>query len=68
MRLATCLTVLLAVFASPGFAAPPRALFDNTHAETAGNADWIIDTDQPEPIPAQSTVTLRSSGAMPLRA
>ena len=57
MRLATCLTVLLAVFASPGFAAPPRALFDNTHAETAGNADWIIDTDQPEPIPAQSTVT-----------
>jgi len=37
-------------------AAPPRALFDNTRAETAGNADWIIDTDQPLPIPDQSTV------------
>ncbi|MEO5987855.1 MAG: FlgD immunoglobulin-like domain containing protein [Candidatus Eisenbacteria bacterium] len=57
MRLATCLTVLLAGFATPAFAAPPRALFDNTHAETAGNADWIIDADQPEPIPAQATVT-----------
>ena len=37
--------------------APKRALFDNTHAETAGNADWVIDTDQPLPLPDQSTVT-----------
>jgi uncharacterized repeat protein (TIGR02543 family) len=34
-----------------------KALFDNTKAETAGNADWIIDTDQPLPLPDQGTVT-----------
>lgn len=38
-------------------AAPKKALFDNTHQETAGNADWQIDTDQPLPVPDQSTVT-----------
>src|SRR5690349_6430157 len=37
--------------------AGPRALFDNSHAETAGNADWEIDTDQPLPVPDQTTVT-----------
>src|SRR5437867_3912187 len=48
----------LALFAPPASAAaPPKALFDNTHAETAGNADWQIDTDQPLPVPDQSTVT-----------
>src|SRR5689334_6935186 len=26
-----------------------RVLFDNTKAETAGNADWIISTAQPDP-------------------
>jgi len=26
-----------------------RILFDNGHAETAGNADWIISTAQPDP-------------------
>src|SRR5207248_11438502 len=26
------------------------ALFDNAHAETAGNADWIISTSQPDPL------------------
>src|SRR5207249_1005039 len=25
-------------------------LFDNDHAETAGNADWIISTSQPDPL------------------
>ncbi|MEW6737611.1 MAG: hypothetical protein AB1489_40390 [Acidobacteriota bacterium] len=30
-------------------------LFDNTKAETAGNADWIIDTDQPTPSPNNPT-------------
>lgn len=25
-------------------------LFDNAHAETAGNADWIISTSQPDPL------------------
>lgn len=26
-----------------------RILFDNAHTETAGNADWIISTSQPDP-------------------
>ena len=38
-----------------------KFLFDATHAETAGNADWVIDEDggvpQRFPTPAQSTVT-----------
>ena len=44
-------------------ATPPvvkRFLFDATHAETAGNADWVIDEDggspQRIPSPVQSTV------------
>ncbi|MGW2479824.1 hydrolase [Streptomyces sp. NPDC001571] len=31
-------------------AAPHRVLFDNSKAETAGNADWIISTSQPDPL------------------
>ncbi|MFI5912649.1 hydrolase [Dactylosporangium sp. NPDC051541] len=31
-------------------AAVHRVLFDNTKAETAGNADWIISTSQPDPL------------------
>ncbi|CAL2058394.1 hydrolase [Streptomyces sp. TR1341] len=27
-----------------------RVLFDNAHAETAGNADWVISTSQPDPL------------------
>jgi len=37
-----------------------KFLFDNTKAETAGNADWVIDQDaspQRIPTPLQSTVT-----------
>lgn len=38
-----------------------KFLFDATHAETAGNADWVIDEDgsnpQRIPTPAQSTIT-----------
>ena len=38
-----------------------KFLFDNLHAETAGNADWVIDEDSNVPgrypTPAQSTVT-----------
>ncbi|MFD9795782.1 hydrolase [Streptomyces sp. NPDC059070] len=30
--------------------APHRVLFDNSKAETAGNADWIISTSQPDPL------------------
>ncbi len=36
--------------------AAKRALFDNTKAETAGNADWIIDDNQPVPVPDQSGI------------
>lgn len=34
-----------------------KILFDNTKSEEAGNADWIIDTSEPIPTPAQSGVT-----------
>ncbi|MDF3301330.1 hydrolase [Streptomyces tropicalis] len=38
--------------ATPAHAATTthRVLFDNAHAETAGNADWIISTSQPDPL------------------
>jgi hypothetical protein len=36
--------------ATPNAAAVKRVLFDNTKAETAGNADWIISTSQPDPL------------------
>ncbi|POX47832.1 hydrolase [Streptomyces sp. Ru72] len=65
-RLATVLTVcgLLATgtavqattAATEAHAATPhRVLFDNAHAETAGNADWIISTSQPDPLGQDST-------------
>ncbi|WP_163511527.1 hydrolase [Fodinicola acaciae] len=41
-------------------ATPKRILFDNSKAETAGNADWIIGTSQPDPTgqnPSPSTET-----------
>ncbi|GAA4204837.1 hydrolase [Actinocatenispora rupis] len=36
--------------AAPDASSPVRVLFDNTKAETAGNADWIISTSQPDPL------------------
>lgn len=33
--------------AKPG---PYRVLFDASHGETAGNADWVISTSQPDPL------------------
>ena len=43
-----------------------RFLFDATKAETAGNADWVIDEDggtpQKVPTPAQSGITSSTSG------
>ncbi|MCX5095157.1 immune inhibitor A [Streptomyces sp. NBC_00365] len=42
--------------AAPAAAATPhRILFDNAHAETAGNADWIISTSQPDPLGQDSS-------------
>ncbi|MER5183545.1 hydrolase [Streptomyces sp. NPDC002896] len=38
-------------------ATPHRVLFDNTKAETAGNADWIIGTSQPDPLGQDATPT-----------
>jgi len=49
--------LILLLCASTAFAQPKKILFDNTKTETAGNADWIIDTDQPIPSPAQSGIT-----------
>ncbi|WP_371552405.1 immune inhibitor A [Streptomyces sp. NBC_00554] len=45
-----------AATATPAAAATPhRILFDNSKAETAGNADWIIGTSQPDPLGQDST-------------
>jgi hypothetical protein len=49
--------VLAALVVATAFAAPHpataatthRILFDNSKAETAGNADWIVSTAQPDP-------------------
>src|SRR5256886_5177047 len=46
MTVAAALTAV----APPAHAATPhRVLFDNSKAETAGNADWIVSTAQPDP-------------------
>ncbi|MDX3855209.1 hydrolase [Streptomyces sp. AK02-01A] len=41
--------------AGPAAAATHRVLFDNTKAETAGNADWVIGSSQPDPLGQDST-------------
>jgi hypothetical protein len=48
---------------SPSAAATPpyRVLFDNTSAETAGNADWIISTSQPDPLGQNANPTSETS-------
>ncbi|OAR23045.1 hydrolase [Streptomyces sp. ERV7] len=52
-------TAALAVTAPPAAAAttPHRVLFDNSKAETAGNADWIIGTSQPDPLGQKASPT-----------
>ncbi|EFH28315.1 MULTISPECIES: hypothetical protein [Streptomyces] len=48
--------VVMQATATPAAAATPhRILFDNAHAETAGNADWIISTSQPDPLGQDSS-------------
>ncbi|MFI8825511.1 hydrolase [Streptomyces sp. NPDC053431] len=39
---------------------PLRVLFDNSKAETAGNADWIIGTGQPDPLTQDPTPTVET--------
>jgi hypothetical protein len=48
---------------SPSAAATPpyRVLFDNSSAETAGNADWIISTSQPDPLGQNANPTSETS-------
>ncbi|MEC3978115.1 Ig domain-containing protein [Amycolatopsis sp. H20-H5] len=41
--------LLVAPAAAAPAVTPHRVLFDNSKAETAGNADWIISTAQPDP-------------------
>ncbi|MEU8590148.1 hydrolase [Streptomyces sp. NPDC048664] len=50
--LTTAAAVQSATDATPAHAATTthRVLFDNAHAETAGNADWIVSTSQPDPL------------------
>ncbi len=55
------LALLVLLLAATPAAAAKKALFDNAHAETAGNADWVIDNDQPIPVPAQSGITAGTS-------
>ena len=55
-RLSVCLVLVFLAAATSSLAATKKALFDNTHAETAGNADWVIDAEQPLPVPDQSTI------------
>jgi hypothetical protein len=48
---------------SPSTAATPpyRVLFDDSSAETAGNADWIISTSQPDPLGQNADPTSETS-------
>jgi len=48
---------------SPSVAAttPYRVLFDASHGETAGNADWIISTAQPDPLVQNANPTSETS-------
>ncbi|MEU9047708.1 MULTISPECIES: putative Ig domain-containing protein [unclassified Kitasatospora] len=42
-------------------ATPHRILFDNSKGETAGNADWIISTSQPDPLAENANPTTETS-------
>ncbi|MFE9767625.1 hydrolase [Streptomyces sp. NPDC005808] len=53
--LLTGAAVQTATAGSAAAATPHRILFDNTKSETAGNADWIIGTSQPDPLGQDST-------------
>ena len=54
---------LVAVVSTPPASAAVvhRVLFDNTKAETAGNADWIISTSQPDPLGQNGNPTSETS-------
>ena len=51
------------VHAAPAHAATTfNVLFDDTSAETAGNADWIISTAMPDPLAQNPAPTTETSG------
>lgn len=60
---AAALTAVSLVSTAPAAraATPYKVLFDNTLAETAGNADWIISTSQPDPLAQNSNPTSETS-------
>ena len=55
LALSCSAALALSLLATPA-AAAKRALFDNFHFETAGNADWTIDDNQPTPLPTQTAI------------
>ncbi len=60
-RLFLFIISVICIFQNASYAVPKKFLFDATKAETAGNADWVIDEDSHVvgryPTPDQSTVT-----------
>ncbi len=54
LRLLALFLAAALLVAAPAHAA--KALFDDAHAEDAGNADWVIDDNMPIPSPAQSGI------------
>jgi hypothetical protein len=42
-------------------ATPYKVLFDNAHAETSGQGDWIISTSQPDPLSQNANPSSESS-------
>ncbi|GGQ68288.1 hydrolase [Streptomyces asoensis] len=54
--LATAVALQVGTDATPAHAATPhRVLFDDGHAEEAGNADWIVSTAKPDPLAQDSS-------------
>jgi hypothetical protein len=50
LLLTSTMAVVFLHAASPAHAATYSVLFDDNHAETAGNADWIISSSIPDPL------------------
>ncbi|MGI8667267.1 MAG: putative Ig domain-containing protein [Jatrophihabitans sp.] len=60
---ATALTAVIVAGASfaAGAATTYKVLFDNAHAETSGQGDWIISTSQPDPLAQNANPTSETS-------
>jgi hypothetical protein len=53
--------MVVAGFTAPHAVTVHRVLFDDTLAETAGNADWIISTSMPDPLAQNANPTVETS-------